>query len=218
MKSRRLLIILGGGLVSLCLCVAVIYLVGGGGTKVSPTVAGQQASATTATTTVSREANAATGPTETARPTRTPRPTSTPEPTDTPTASAEERARQLVAATLGKGNRKLPRLTSLAYSADEISVQWALDDNLTTEMILRGAWLDVLHMAKVLWQAGYTTQSYVFDGSFSMTDAYGASSENRVILVTLNPETTGKIVWDTFITDNLPVIADTYWQHPAFTK
>jgi hypothetical protein len=156
--------------------------------------------------------------------TDTPIPTSFPTNTATisPTRSTMELTEDLLLSVLGEGNRDMPRLTSVEWheTEAELYIVWALDDNLTAEYILRGGMIDIRDMLKEIDLVGipYSYQSILFDGTFSMVDIYGNAEESRVILATYTRESIDLINWENFITDNIPVIAATWYQHPAFTK
>jgi len=128
------------------------------------------------------------------------------------------RAREVAADALPEFGRNPPMLTGFTESADEITVQWALGEEDIRSLLLISARRDVLTMAQALWEAGYNSQTYVFSGTYRTVEFQGGQVyEDQVILVILHPDTTGRIVWDGFSTDDLPTIADTYWQHPDFT-
>ena len=46
-------------------------------------------------------------------------------------------------------------------------------------------------------------------------DDYGESSKGRAIVYHISKETVEKINFDNFVFDNLPKVADNYWEHPA---
>lgn len=153
-------------------------------------------------------------------PTTTSAPTATIPPTVGPTLTPDEQVRALISGVLGKGNRNMPRLTSIEWSPSDktLTIKWAIDDNLTEDFIKRGAKMDVEAMLKAIDTQGipYDYDSVVLDGSFALVDAYGNTSEQRVVLLTYYRSTIEKINWDNFLTDNMYVIADSVYIHPAF--
>lgn len=161
-------------------------------------------------------------PTDTIVPTNTPIPTDTAVPTDTPipapteTLSPEESVGQIVHDALRTGNREVQRIQELRVANDGwVQIEWAINDNLSEDMIKRGAKRDVTDVAEALCKAGYC-DGLTMRGTFSMVDQYGNASENVVVEVVLRPETLEKINWDNFLFTNIYAIADTANIHPAF--
>jgi hypothetical protein len=161
-------------------------------------------------------------PTETLVPSNTPQPTSTPTITPLPslTLSAEEQLQQMVETALGIGNREIPRLTSVVWdnSTKIITANWAINDNLTKNLLIFGARQDVVDVLKTISQANLSLdyQLIQFAGTFSMVDAYGNVSESVVIRASYFRETIQKINWLNFLNDNVFVIADSSYVHPEF--
>ncbi len=48
-----------------------------------------------------------------------------------------------------------------------------------------------------------------------LVDKYGGESTDKVMAIRMSKGTWEKINWDNFLIDNLPSVADTYWEHPA---
>lgn len=53
---------------------------------------------------------------------------------------------------------------------------------------------------------------------FPLVDTYGNVNLSPVMKIDMTRETEDKINWDNFLTDNLPTVADSYWQHPALSE
>jgi hypothetical protein len=153
-------------------------------------------------------------------PTATPEPpTPTPPPTDTPTPeSPETKARRIVEEALGSGNRDIERITAFAMSEAEIYVAWTINDNLTGNMIVDGAKLDIVDVAEALDKSGLLTGSLRMEGSFPMVDVYGNAEEMIVVKIDLSQETLNKINWDGFDFNKIYIVADTAWVHPGFEE
>lgn len=49
-------------------------------------------------------------------------------------------------------------------------------------------------------------------------DQYGNEKKDNVMKITLNRETLDKINYDNFLHNNLPKVANQYWEHPALSK
>jgi hypothetical protein len=52
----------------------------------------------------------------------------------------------------------------------------------------------------------------------TLVDTYGSKSEEQVVKLTLNKAKLDKINFDNFVYNDLPGIADSYWEHRAMTK
>lgn len=148
--------------------------------------------------------------------------TSTSEPTlpaDTPTpASPEERLRAAIVAALGEGNRGIERVEKVEMNLDVINVKWAIDDNLTDEMIKRSARYDISRMLKAIQETGVAYYIVNFEGTFSMIDQLGNTEERSVVWATYGSETVEQINWDRFLLDNMYDVASTHKLHPAFEE
>ena len=144
-------------------------------------------------------------------------PTVTPTPgPPTATPTFHQAALDAAQAALGPRNQA-SRPLKIAIQAEDrtLEIHFPVNDNLTENMILRGAQMDVLAIAQAL-HAVHPDWQLVIAGTFPLVDVYGNTSAGQVLLVTLSPATLDRINWSNLITDNLPLIADTYWQHPTF--
>lgn len=123
--------------------------------------------------------------------------------------------------TLGTSNRDVKRLNALQYSASssQLIIKWAVNDNLSNDMIKRGAMLDIEHVLKYISQndVPYPYQEVLFYGSFPLVDTLGNSSEEQVVFASYKLATIQAINWDNFLTDNIFVIANSVNLHPAIT-
>ena len=208
-RVRKLIVLVGLLITLTCLCSRFTALIEEPLPELSPDVR-QTAEAL------------ATGPTSTPAPTRPPIPTDTPAPMPSPvppTATPEPRAavEALVKKTLGRSNRDVDRVGLVTLSADNwVTVEWAINDNLTSGMIKGSTTMDIAHVARALCEASFCA-GLTMRGSFSMVDVYGNVSEDVVVQIVLQPETLTKINWATFDhRANLYTVADTVKLHPAF--
>jgi hypothetical protein len=159
-------------------------------------------------------------PTETTAP---PEPTATPIPEITlpPSATPEPRQalRLAIEAALGTSNRDVPKITALNFDDPEpgaIFVHWTIDDNLTENFIIHGAQNDAADILKAIAASGLDYTYVILSGSFPMVDVYGKVEEKNVINLTFNKPTVDRIVWDTFLSDNIYFIADEAYIREAF--
>ncbi|MCD7855314.1 MAG: hypothetical protein LUG66_06835 [Clostridiales bacterium] len=85
--------------------------------------------------------------------------------------------------------------------------------NLTDNMIIKGMYLDICRVLEAI-QPTINTDVDI-NVYFSLTDTYGNSNPEKVIASTFKYETIQKINYENVSTDNIPVIADEWWDHPA---
>lgn len=120
---------------------------------------------------------------------------------------------------LGSGNRNVPRLTTLNFDDPEqgaIFVNWAINDNLTENLIIFGAKSDATDILKALAQSRIDYTYVILSGSFPMVDKFGNSDEKNVVNLTFYKETVERINWENFLSDNIYDIADEAFVWIAF--
>ncbi len=142
-------------------------------------------------------------PTEVLTPTNTPEPTATLEP--------RVALKSQIEGVLGSSNRNIPTLISLEFNNPEqgaIFINWAINDNLTEDLIVFGAKSDATDILKALAQSGTDYTYVILSGSFPMADKFGNSDEKNVVNLTFNKETVERINWDDFLSDNIYSIAN----------
>ncbi len=87
-------------------------------------------------------------------------------------------------------------------------------DSLTPNMIVSGAYLDIKDILKAI-QPLIDTDVYIFV-KYPLVDAYGNSEDHKVIQADFSLDTIKKINFDKFLSDNIPVVADSWWNHRVF--
>lgn len=154
-----------------------------------------------------------------------PTPTATPEPTPEPTATAapvtpEDALRDNLSQALGEtANRDdLPKVDSVSISLDVITIRWAIDDGFSNAGIRTGAQIDIKEILQVVAESGLPYAILNLEGTFSLVDALGNSSEAVVVWATYEPETISQINWPNFLHKNVYEIATTHKFHPAFEE
>lgn len=165
-------------------------------------------------------------PTATLRPTATPPPTLTPTitptspptetPTVTPTLSPDQALITRIEETLGTLNRDGPSRVTVSLDGDVINVKIAIGDNLTEDLIKRGAKVDIKDTLKAVDDAGASFSLINIEGTFSLADKLGNASEETVVWATYDAATVSQVNWPNFLTDNVYDIAMTYKLHPVF--
>lgn len=90
-------------------------------------------------------------------------------------------------------------------------------DNLTKNMIRKGMWMEGTDILKSL-QSCEDISEIVLYWSFPMVDAYGNSVTDTVMKIDVSKETLDHIDFERFPFENLPEIADEYFEHPALAE
>lgn len=146
--------------------------------------------------------------------------TSTPMPPAATLIPIEE-LRARIITSLGDSNRDRPRLTSFDWSETDKSliIEWTINDNFTSNMIMVGTQTDITDMLKIISQSGLLPdyQFVTFVGTFSLRDAYGNVSEERVVTASYNKSTVDKINWPNFLYTDIFTIADLKGIDPVMT-
>lgn len=95
-----------------------------------------------------------------------------------------------------------------------------LGDNLTANMMRKGGLMDALALAELFEEHSILGDIPELDIAFEteLTDAYGNKSPGTVLEIGFTAETLAKINYDNVLHENVPTIADYYWQHPLFNK
>ena len=91
-------------------------------------------------------------------------------------------------------------------------------DNWSAGWMLKGAYMDTLDISEQVVKHNLLNGAKELDIAFvtSFTDAYGNSSDGTAVEVTFSADTLAKINFDTVLHENVPTIADYYFEHPVF--
>lgn len=111
------------------------------------------------------------------------------------------------------------KLKEIKFNNGEVLVGYVAKDNLTTNWIRKGIFINAADIIKEL-SLSYNKEivKIVVEPYFILVDQYGKESLDKVATISMKKETWEKINWDNFLVDNLPDVADNYWQHPAIIK
>lgn len=105
---------------------------------------------------------------------------------------------------------------SVVIGSDLLSIDFNISDNLSTEMIVDGAKIDVMQILRALHDEGISYATVDITGRFSMRDRYGNSSIQDVVELRYSKESLDRINWSNFLWEDMYAIADDAWLHPAF--
>ncbi|MFK4417135.1 membrane-bound lytic murein transglycosylase [Bacillus sp. RC251] len=90
-------------------------------------------------------------------------------------------------------------------------------ESATQNYTRKGMWMDTISILKDLKdEKGISEITFFY--KYPLVDAYGNEKKDNVMKIQLNRETLDKINYDNLLHDNLPKIANQYWEHPALTK
>jgi hypothetical protein len=149
-------------------------------------------------------------------------PTATLEPTLAPTLEPKANLIQSIRDVLGTSNRdEVQRINSIEIDSSVppiISVSWAINMNLTDNMTILGAKLDVKEILQAIKESGFDFQSVNLTATYSMVDMYGNSTEKTVLTLVYSKDTINKINFDTVLTDNMYLLADSGNVIPQFNQ
>ncbi|WP_088105226.1 hypothetical protein [Halalkalibacter urbisdiaboli] len=149
-------------------------------------------------------------------------PTPEPEPVE---LEGEALLEQIVIDELGeKTNNDSPTYESIAlndYAEDPnkkvILLTLNGNDNFTANMMKKGMWIDSIGLLEQL-NDNFDIQEVAFRWQLPLTDEFGNTENGEVLRINLYGDTIDKINFDGFLHDNLPSVADEYWEHPAFSN
>lgn len=160
-----------------------------------------------------------------AAPEPAPKPATTPAPKPTPTtpAKTETKAdylRKVVIAELGAKTDDKPTIIEIADSGGD--AYWLLrlngGESLTNDMTKKGMWID----AKDIWERVFTERQDIDELAifwyYPLVDAKGNTHDEIVMKLWMTKQNAADVKWDNVLLDNIPVIADDYWESPVFNN
>jgi hypothetical protein len=110
-------------------------------------------------------------------------------------------------------------IVELNFNKDNgfLNIKVFAQDNFTENLIKKGMWMNAATVLKELKDNQEIKTVYI-GVVYPLQDAYGKSSNDQVMKMTFGPETRSKINWDNFMWNNIPKIAEGYWEHPVVRK
>lgn len=90
-------------------------------------------------------------------------------------------------------------------------------ENVSANYTKKGMWIDTISILKDLKNEKNISE-IAFFYKYPLVDQYGNEKKDNVMKITLNRETLDKINYDNFLHNNLPKVANQYWEHPALSK
>lgn len=159
-------------------------------------------------------ASATVAPSQTKASPAPPSATATPEPAKAPADLLAERIR----AKLGKSNRPgvAQRLSVFDYERETLTITYAINENLNTDMIAKGAAVDATDILQLTRESGLPMRLLQVKGTYSMVDKLGNAKEGEVINALYSGETLGKINFENFLFQNVWKVSENAEIHPEF--
>lgn len=101
-----------------------------------------------------------------------------------------------------------------------VQVEFKGSENMTSKMTVKGFKMDMKYILYAIKQSGVAVEDIGNVGvsvTYPLVDKYGNSEDQNVIESDFTGDTLGKMTDDeaAFDFDNLPAIADNWWEHPA---
>ncbi|WMW41394.1 hypothetical protein RE433_29100 (plasmid) [Bacillus cereus] len=90
-------------------------------------------------------------------------------------------------------------------------------ESATQNYTRKGMWMDTISILKDIKDEKQISE-ITFFYKYPLVDAYGNEKKDNVMKLQFNRETLDKINYSNLLHDNLPKIANEYWEHPALTK
>lgn len=202
-KNRRLLMGCGAAVVAVFACGLLALLFG------------DPAPAPDTDAVASTVGSAETAATE-AEPTEM-QPTEAPAPTPGPAATLSE-LEEAIATTLNVSNRGdgVDKLTLFEQFEEGIlGVSWRADENFGPRLTRLGIMSDMTAVLLAIDASTVEHTGVSMSATLPLTDQFGNTKEEEVVIAFYSPETIGRINWDGFLATNILDIADSAWVHPA---
>jgi len=141
----------------------------------------------------------------------------------TPERAIEAKFTQILGEKTNMKEQRVRQIKIYTYdyvnNYQNVDIEYMADENLTTNLTRRGMWLDAIKILKGL-PAVLKSQvmKMTLNPYLKLVDKYGEETIDKVMTIRITRETWEKINWSNFLTDNVPNIAETYWEHPALKK
>jgi hypothetical protein len=119
--------------------------------------------------------------------------------------------RESIIQVLGTDNGKLPRLTKISYSYPEtgdITIIWAINDNVSQNAKKADAQIDATNILKVLENNKTRFIYVILIGTVSTQDKDGNANEIRVMNLGFNKSKLDKVNWENFQPSDIYNLAD----------
>ncbi len=102
--------------------------------------------------------------------------------------------------------------------AEQLTIEINASDNFSANMQKRSTLLKSVDVFKQAFTERADINSLWLVWYLDLVDQKGNESTGAVMRIMVTKENAGTINWDNLIIDNLPRIADKYWEHPLYRR
>jgi hypothetical protein len=106
-------------------------------------------------------------------------------------------------------------IISVRVNGEALNIKLIGNDNFSTDFIRSIMMKRSCGIFENIFAEFPAINAIFIDWHFPLIDTYGNVELSSVMTIDLARETAEKINWENFITDNLPIVADSYWHHGA---
>jgi len=141
------------------------------------------------------------------------------EPVEEEPATLEDKVRKIIADTVGLETRGEDRIVAIYTEEAEQGGTFVLidligEDGLTLNTTKSAMWMYTLDIFKPLFEIEEVSEAKI-SWQLELMDQYGNTDYGHVMGITFSRETAEKVNWDGIPYENVPKIADEYFEHPA---
>ena len=99
-----------------------------------------------------------------------------------------------------------------------ILIQTKASDGFSNNQARKGTWRMDTKIFSALYSSEISIASIKIVNNATLVDKYGNKSDEAVMMATVSQTLAQKIAWENFNSDNLPIVAEDYWIHPAMLR
>lgn len=141
----------------------------------------------------------------------------------TPKEIIEEKFIQILGEKANMREKRIKQINIYTYDYindyQNVDIEYMADENFTSEMIKQGMWIDAMEVLEELPSVLSTqVMKLTLNPHLTLIDQYGGESIEKVMTIRITREIWEKINWNNFAMDNIPKIAETYWEHLTLGK
>ncbi|MGN5653440.1 hypothetical protein [Bacillus sp. Brlt_9] len=135
--------------------------------------------------------------------------------------SLEDKVKKLASNEFGKGKVESVKVNDNLGTEDPndkiVLLTAEAKENVSANYTKKGMWIATISILKDLKNEKNISE-IAFFYTYPLVDQYGNEKKDNVMKITFNRETLDKINYDNFLHNNLPKVANQYWEHPALSK
>ena len=110
--------------------------------------------------------------------------------------------------------------TDVVYTpgTNNLRIEFKESMNLTGKMTVKAMWLDITNTLHKIKDSEVPNVNVDFIVNYDQEDKYGNMETVKVMSASFTTDTIEKINFDNFLKENIPDVADDYWQAPIITN